>query len=753
MRSLFEDDPASALAPPQPGAAPPGARPEPVGGPIAAAVELDPLLGGRGQTTRIVGVEVGDRAAVLLRSVAGRILREERPFRPWLLSVEQRDAPGAVWRQLEGPGHRWRAEFADWRAFETAREQLRAGGVSLVAYAAPVKQYLLASGETLFKGMAFDEVRRLQFDLETTTLDPERPDARILLAAFTDNRGGSWVAAGDDERALLRELVARVQEIDPDVIEGHNLFSFDLPYLATRAERLGVTLPLGRDSSPLRIGRERNCPVGPLQLAYRSARIWGRHCIDTLLAVQRFDLGRGELESYGLKECARIYGLAEPDRVLLDRARMSDLWDTDPALVRRYALQDVHETRRLAELVTPTEFYQTQMVPDSYQNVATTGTGEKVNALLVRAYLDRGVAVPQSQPPREYPGGYTEVRRTGVLRRVVKADVESLYPSIMLEERIAPASDRLQVFLPMLRQLTERRLKAKSAMQGASGAVRQYWNGLQSSFKLLINSFYGYVGGPFYFNDYDAAQRVTLTGQRLAKQIAELLESSGSAVIEIDTDGVYFVPPAGIEGETAEAQYVERIATQLPPGFRLAFDGRYAAMLSLKIKNYVLVDYDGRKTFKGGSLRSRADERFGREFIARAVDCLIAGDREGLGRAYERLADQLANGEVPVEQLARRERVTAKTLSSEAKKRSKLAAGELRVGESMLLYRRADGTLARIEEYAGDEDRWHYVEKLRKFAGRFEEAIGDDFDRLCPRISKQRIDAKIAGQPTLFELE
>ena len=54
-----------------------------------------------------------------------------------------------------------------------------------------------------------------------------------------------------------------------------------------------------------------------------------------------------------------------------------------------------------------------------------------------------------------------------------------------------------------------------------------------------------------------------------------------------------------MDGEAAEKAYVERIGAGLPGGIRLAYDGRYAAMLSLKIKNYVLVDYDGRKTFRG----------------------------------------------------------------------------------------------------------------------------------------------------------
>ena len=44
-----------------------------------------------------------------------------------------------------------------------------------VVYARPlVEQYLAITGRTYFKGMAFEQARRLQFDLETTGLSPEQ---------------------------------------------------------------------------------------------------------------------------------------------------------------------------------------------------------------------------------------------------------------------------------------------------------------------------------------------------------------------------------------------------------------------------------------------------------------------------------------------------------------------------------------------------------------------------------------------------
>ena len=255
------------------------------------------------------------------------------------------------------------------------------------------------------------------------------------------------------------------------------------------------------------------------------------------------------MSSYGLKECAQTYGIAPPDRVYLDRREIVEIFESDPERVKTYAAQDAEETAALAALVAPTEFYQTQMVPDSYQNVAVTGSGEKINAILLREYLRRGRAVARQKAPQPYPGGYTEVRVTGVVKPIVKADVESLYPSLMLTQRIAPAADTLHIFLPLLSDLTGRRLEAKGRLKDTPKDTREYayWDGLQNSFKTLINSFYGYIGGPFYFNDYAAARQVTEAGQTIVKQIAAELEAQGARVVEIDTDGVYFQPPSEVK--------------------------------------------------------------------------------------------------------------------------------------------------------------------------------------------------------------
>ena len=699
---------------------------------------MDEVLFGAEPTERIVAVETGDREATLFVREGEATVRRTVPFVPWLATDKERHFAGAQTTQLEGDGYNWLIQFpAGWRTYQDAKRALRDEHAGVCQYGSAIKQFLVASGHTLFKGMAFEDLRRMQIDIETTSLDPHLPEARIFMISVSDNRGLSNVLMGD-EADTLRQLLALVAERDPDVMEGHNFYSFDLPYLLARYEAHGILPAFGRDGTPAVMGTPRNCAIGTNSRQFTPIYLHGRHILDTLFQVQRFDWSRGQVSSYGLKECAQTYGIAPPDRVYLDRREIVEIFETDPERVRTYAAQDAQETAALAALVAPTEFYQTQMVPDSYQNVAVTGSGEKINAILLREYLRQGRAVARQKAPQPYPGGYTEVRVTGVVKPIVKADVESLYPSLMLTQKIAPAADTLHIFLPLLSDLTGRRLEAKGRLKDTPKNTREYayWDGLQNSFKTLINSFYGYIGGPFYFNDYAAARQVTEAGQTIVKQIASELEAQGARVVEIDTDGVYFQPPAAVKSDADELAYVEKIGASLPPGIRLAHDGSYLSMLSLKMKNYVLVEPNGHKIFKGSSLRSRADERYGRTFLTDAVDLLLDEAPDKLAHLYHDLLQKIEAGAMPIDLIAKRERVTEKLLSSDMRKRAAdaIKGAGIKQGEFVALYQKNDKTLGLVQNYAHDEDTDYYAQKLYKFAGRLKEAVGDEqFDRLFPK--------------------
>ena len=691
----------------------------------------------------ILAAELSAPDSIAIYSRSGR---DTVPFSPWLLVEAPDDCARAGVTgirdiaSLKGGGaFRHMVRLQTWSGFQLAREQLAAEGIPHFAFANPIRQHLVLTGQTFFKGMRYESLHRLQLDIETLTLDPFDSGAAVILVALSDSRGYEEVLGGPgvSETDLLEATTQRIVERDPDVIEGHNIFRFDLHYLAERADNLGITLRWGRDGSALRLAQGRRSQrAGSRRRGSDAAYIHGRHIIDTYRQIQRFDVG-GRLESYGLKEVVHALGLQREDRVFVPGDQIAAVWREDPQRLIDYALDDVRDVLELSRLISPTEFYQTQLLPYTLQETSLTGTGEKINSLMVGAYLRRGLAIPRPAVPRPFPGGYTRVFATGLFNRVVKADVQSLYPSIMLAGGIRPASDTEGAFLPLLKGLTRRRLDAKSQLREAeSDRDRAYWDAVQSSYKILINSFYGYLGyGRANFSDYAAAEKVTTEGQQIAHRLVELLASRKAEIIEVDTDGVYFVLPVQVDTEKEEYRFIEAISEELPPGIDLSHDGRFKGMISLKAKNYVLLMEDGSLTIKGSSLRSRRDERLFRDFIKGIARLLIEGRQEEASEHYRETARRITEGDVPPQDLSRRETISEKTFSNPKLRRLAAAADGVSVGERISVYQRRDGSLAQVEHYDGDEDRDYLLRRLHDMASRFADLFEPEvFGRLFPQI-------------------
>ena len=255
-----------------------------------------------------------------------------------------------------------------------------------------------------------------------------------------------------------------------------------------------------------------------------------------------------------------------------------------------------------------------------------------IDPLLVRAYLHAGTALPAHQESDGTPhsGAALHLFATGVAHRVVKADVASLYPSLMRTYRIGPARDHLGVLLALVDRLVKQRLTAKAAARAApsGSAERHAHEAMSAAIKLVVNSAYGYLaagGGLTRFADVHAANEVTRRGRETLGFMCRRLAEQGVTLLEADTDGVYFaVPPNWTE--TDERRVVAEVAALLPPLVQLEFEGRYAAMLSHEPKNYALLDYDGALVLRGVAFRSSRAEPYGESFLRRALECLLVGD-------------------------------------------------------------------------------------------------------------------------------
>ncbi len=364
------------------------------------------------------------------------------------------------------------------------------------------------------------------------------------------------------EADLIRRLCALICERDPDVIENHNLHGFDLPFLVTRARIHNVRLTLGR--IPHLTVKERAAGRGyrawgndesegesdgerPRAVRYA---IPGRELIDTLDAVRRYDFAVRDLPGHGLKAVARHFGLAPADREYVQGDQIYATWTRDPERVRHYALDDVREVAGLARMLGGAAFALAQMAPRRYERLADAGPATGVlDPLLVRAYLRAGEALPAHEKSHgvEHTGAALYLFAAGVARRIVKADVSSLYPSLMRQYRISPRSDRLGALLALVDRLVEARLAAKArAKTLPPGSSERYTDeALSGAMKILVNSAYGYLGavGLTRFSDVDAANEVTARGRDLLALMCRELAARGVTLLEADTDGVYFAVP------------------------------------------------------------------------------------------------------------------------------------------------------------------------------------------------------------------
>jgi DNA polymerase elongation subunit (family B) len=598
------------------------------------------------------------------------------PFAPFLRLADPAlvtGAPGllAVEPLAGGGALRWRARFGTWSEALGARDlsRERSGLVPDAAAAPyrfvldPVQQYLMTSGRTSFGGMRFGDLRRLALDIEVVTGgDHEFPSAareadRIVAVALADSTGFVHVVRGDrlDERALLEETTRLVRERDPDVVEGHNIFRFDLEYLELRARRHRVALAWGRDGTELR-GRPSRLYVAERSIGYRRYEITGRHVVDTWMLAQLHDVGARDLPSFGLKDIARHLGVAAADRTYIDASNVARELAESPDRLMAYAADDAVETLGVGAILAPPYFVQAQLLPFDYQSATLRGAAAKIDALLVREYLGRGHAIPLPAPVQPVGGGLTAIWRQGVGGPVLHVDVTSLYPSLMLAGRVTPASDELGVFLGLLDHLRDVRVTAKHlARTAADPEERRHQHALQQTFKILINAFYGYLAfGSGHFNDFAAADRVTAEGRRIVTTIVDRLTSLGATPIEGDTDGVYFLAPPD-HHPADDGALLAAIAADLPDGIALELDGRHAAMLSYKMKTYALLDERGRVQLKGSGFRSRGLEPFQRRLFEVIVRLLLEGKPREVRTVVDRWLTSFATHQVPVKQFARTE--------------------------------------------------------------------------------------------------
>jgi len=625
--------------------------------------EKNTMLFGADPMPRIVAIELGETGTVKVyrRGKGGSTVVDVEPFHPFVWCDSDVLDLGIDAEKLEGDlKYGWRVTVDSWKELIALRNGLKKANRDYFAFTDPVQHYLTASGRTLFKELPFEELKRMQLEVlsfadpvaEAADLDPID---HIMSVALSDNTGWEELIIVDpknveeSERTALKHLTSLIKERDPDVIEGHNLFRFDLPYLVQRAKKTKTKLDWGRSGGFLR-SRPSRLQIAEKTIDYPKFTIEGRHFVDTFLLAQFYDVGMRTLSGFERVAVARHFGLCDSEELsALTGKQLQRAYSDNDESFRQRALCAVRETRAVAELLSPSYFIQAQIFPYNYQDVIVRGNATRINALFLREYFRQRHSIPEMPMVRGFEGGYTDIFFTGVARNVWHCDVTSLYPSVMLQFDCFPQTDQLQIFRHLLTDVRTFRLEAKAKMRAEKDPEKQHHlQALQNTFKILLNSFYGYLGfAQGHFADFDAAARVTQIGRDLLKKMIEWLNAHGAQVIEVDTDGIYFVPPEKIDLNDLQKD----LAKELPPGIDVEIDEQFDAMFSYKAKNYALLTREGDVIIKGGALKSRGLEKFQRVFLEEMIKLIMQGKSDELGDLRNEFEKKIRNREWKIDML------------------------------------------------------------------------------------------------------
>lgn len=702
---------------------------------------------------KVSAAEVLDDGSAVLFIRDGEVVKEQIiPFRPFIIlrSPEMLNGVNEDFELKAWQGSAplaYAASFADGAACKRAVDFLKKStSYSQSALGAPwllisdmTQQLLMSAQFRLFRAMDFNSVRRMQFDIETVVdgdyefSNPERESDRIVIISMCDNTGWEKVISLDNmsEKELLQEFVDTVTERDPDVLEGHNIFRFDLPYIETRARRHKVKLKLGRRGTPLK-KRNSRFSAAERTINYTRYDAFGRHFVDTYHLCVFYDVSHRDLESYGLKQVAKHFGVAAAGRTYIDGDKISESWTHDRKNLLAYALDDVRETRAISAILSPSYFYQAQLIPMSYQDCVVRGNATRINALLMAEYMSREQSIPFPEPAETFSGALTKAFKAGVFENVWHCDVRSLYPSVILAYGMCPSRDALGVFPELLGKLRTFRFKAKDLEKSAdSRDKKDFYNSLQTTFKILINSFYGYLGfSQGNFNDYDVAAKVTEKGREILTSMLDFLNSAGATVIEMDTDGIYFQPP---DNETDTVAMERRIQAVLPEGIEVELDSAYPAMFSYKSKNYALLNENGEISVTGAALKSRGLEPFQRDYIHELLTLLLNGKADKIETLTRKYRSDIQSRAMPLAKFAKTETLND---SVEAYKK-KLASGKGRRSAAYELAAASKLKLQRGDQVSyyiiGDKKRVSVVDNSRMlsdFPGQRDENTAYYIDKL-----------------------
>jgi len=406
----------------------------------------------------------------------------------------------------------------------------------------------------------------------------------------------------DTEGQLLLDFITHWSSPThcPDVVTGWNSRFFDIPYLVNRINNL-----LGSDwvkkLSPWGLIDSRDVTImARKQTAYEIA---GISQLDYMELFKKFGYSYGAQESYSLNHISHVV-LGEKKLSYEEHSSLFSLYLNDHQKFIDYNIKDVELVDRIEDKLGLITLALTMAYRGGVNYGDTFGTTAIWDSIIYRDLSTQKIAVPfqEDKVKTPYPGGYVKDPQVGINDWVVSFDLNSLYPSLIMQYNMSPETiasgelsdydvdsilknhtivdnrgkavsangqyfniDKKGILPKIIEQMYGERVQIKKAMIKAQKELQKVDKNdkqevyrierdiainenRQMSIKILLNSLYGALGNKYFrFFDQRIAEGITLSGQltiRWAEEaintyLNKVLKTNKDYVLAIDTDSVY----------------------------------------------------------------------------------------------------------------------------------------------------------------------------------------------------------------------
>lgn len=422
-------------------------------------------------------------------------------------------------------------------------------------------------------------------------------DYDIGTSEITELKGKIQYHKCSNEQILLRSFVDWWVTNYPDAVTGWYSKMFDIPYLVNR-----IAFVLGESTmkklSPFGVVRERNINMTGRKDGIQTYVIEGIQDLDYMELFKKFGYVFGPQESYRLDHISHVV-LGERKLSYAEHGSLATLYRDDPQRFVDYNIKDVLLVEKLDKALDYITLAATIAYRAGANYADSFGTVAVWDNIIYRELHSRKIAVDAKKDASrgEYPGGYVKEPQVGSHNWVCSFDLNSLYPSIIVQYNMSPETitdimdtsiniddvldvkvppvsrdysvtangvhfsrDKVGVIPHLIKQIYDQRVTVKKKMieakkeyektkDEAMKALASRLENEQMVAKILLNSLYGATANAYFrYFDLRIASGITMTGQltirwaekAINKYLNDLLKTKNEDyTLAVDTDSLY----------------------------------------------------------------------------------------------------------------------------------------------------------------------------------------------------------------------